>query len=100
MGRYKQLILKDETTKRAEEVDFIVEESSQQIQADILATKKQIASCKREVEAAKGSIPFSPKKVIEKQVELEGYEKGLEMLVSLSTELFSDADVDLDVIIP
>lgn len=93
MANYKTLISKDESSKKAEDINFAVEEASQQMQADILATKKQIATCGRELTNAKSAFPFSPKAVLEKQVELEGYEKGLEYLLKINEELFGKEDV-------
>lgn len=90
---YKSLISQDENSKKVQDIEFAVEEASQQMQADILATKKQIATCKRDLGKAKCAFPFSPKAVLEKQVELEGYEKGLEYLLKINEELFGKEEV-------
>lgn len=90
---YKALISQDDASKKVQDIEFAVEEASQQMQADILATKKQIATCKRELTQSKSAFPFSPKSVLEKQVELEGYEKGLEYLLKINEELFGKEDV-------
>jgi hypothetical protein len=89
-NKYRSLISKSDSEKQLESLDFTTEEASQQMQADILATKKEIASAKRDLEESKSAVPFSPKKAIEKQMELEAYEKGLSLLLALNEELFKD----------
>lgn len=70
------------------EIQFQVEESEQQLQSDMIATRKSIAAKKRSLEIAKNAFPLNSKFIIDTQVELEGLEEGLKRLTALKTELF------------
>jgi multidrug efflux pump subunit AcrA (membrane-fusion protein) len=74
--------------KDKQELQFKVEESEQQLAADILATKRSLAKANKELLQAKSAYPFDSKKIINAQLEVEGLEDGLSRLVNLQQELF------------
>ena len=82
----KKLMSSEEMTQK--EVEFKVEETKLQLQADILATKQSIAKIEGELELIKHTYPLSGKEIINLQVELESYKDGLTRLEALMTELF------------
>lgn len=90
---YKALLLRDDEQKFSESIEFAVEEAKQQIDADILATKRSLSTSKMDLQQLKGKTPFSAKALVEKHVEVEGYEKGLKILELYKSELFSDDSV-------
>jgi hypothetical protein len=69
-------------------VEFQVEEAQQQLQADVLATKRSLASSKQSLLAAKSARPFNSQDVINAQLQIEGLEDGLKRLNGLLAELF------------
>jgi hypothetical protein len=69
-------------------VEFQVEEAQQQLQADVLATKRSLASSRQSLLAAKSARPFNSQNVINQQLQIEGLEDGLNRLNGLLAELF------------
>lgn len=86
--KYKELLSQSESQKDQQELEFKVEEAKQQLAQDQLATKKELARVKRELNIAKSSFPLESAKIIELQNEIEAYEKGLSRLEELEKELF------------
>ena len=87
-GKYATLISKSKDELDAEALELNVEEGKQNIDGDILATKRQIAAVKLKLKNAKSSIPLVPTDVVKIKQELEGYENGLKVLEELKEELF------------
>jgi hypothetical protein len=87
-GKYRALISKSDDAKNQEQVGFAEEEAKQSIEADILATKREIASQNRNVANAKAKVPFNSGAIVAEMDKLEGLSKGLAKLEALKTELF------------
>ena len=87
-SKYKDLLQQSQQEKDAQQVEFQVEEAQQQLQADILATKRSLASSKQALLIAKSAQPFNSQKVIDHQLHIEGLEDGLRRLNGLLEELF------------
>lgn len=86
---YRSNITQDKSQLEAEQVEFTVEDGKQSIDADILATKKDINIVKGEIAKAKRAIPFDSSAVLKQIVKKEGLEKGLKLLEDLKEELSS-----------
>jgi hypothetical protein len=86
--KYKELILESKEEQDIQEVEFEVEASKQQLESDILATKKSLASRGRDLLMAKRRRPFDSQSVIDVQVSIEQLEDGLSRLEKLKEELF------------
>ena len=86
--KYKDLLQQSQQEKDAQQVEFQVEEALQQLQADVLATKRSLASSKQVLLAAKSARPFDSQAVINAQLQIEGLEDGLRRLNGLLEELF------------
>ena len=88
VSKYKDRLQKSQQEKETEEVSFQVEEAEQQLQSDILATKKSAASKAKELNRLKDTFPLDSDAIIAAQVELEGLKDGLKRLEALKEELF------------
>lgn len=86
--KYVDLLRQSQSDREAEDVQFKAEEASQQLQADILATNRSIASAKKKIVDLERGYPFNAKSIIEAQVELEGLQDGLIRLNELKKRLF------------
>ena len=51
-------------------------------------TKRKISALKRELKFLKSAVPFDASAIIDKQLEMESFEQGLERLLTLEKELF------------
>lgn len=87
---YRKNLEKNEQEIELELLDFKEEEALQQINADILATKKSINRCKQAIMKAESEFPFSSEKIIKAELEKEGYEAGLKRLQSIKKRLFGE----------
>ena len=86
--QYEKLLKQSQAEKDTQEIQFQVEEVHQQLQSDILATKRELAKANRELFKAKSSYPFNAQKVIDAQMNIESFENGLQRLEALVEELF------------
>ena len=86
--KYKDLLLQSSEQKEAQEVEFKVEEMQQSLDADILATKRSLASEKASLVRLKSSFPLNVQAVIDTQLRIESLEDGLKRLGDLKAELF------------
>ena len=86
--KYKDLLQQSQKEKDEQQVEFQVEEAQQQLQADVLATKRSLASSRQVLLAAKSARPFDSQAVINAQLQIEGLEDGLNRLNGLLAELF------------
>lgn len=86
--KYKDLLLQSSQEKEAQEVEFRVEEMSQSLDADILATKRSLASEKASLVRLKSSFPLHVQQIIDTQLRIESLEDGLKRLGDLKAELF------------
>jgi hypothetical protein len=71
-----------------EELDFSIEEASQQVDADITATKKELSNAKKQLKAALRANPIDVKQIFEAEDKIEGYEAGLKRLNNFKSERF------------
>lgn len=87
-AKYKDLISKDNEQKNQEQLDLFNEESEMNIQNSILATKKEIAQVKRQLEDKKSEKPLNPEETIKVSQKLKALQNGLQALEDLKSELF------------
>ena len=64
----------------------MVDEAKLQFDADVLNTKRALATKKAELEEAKTSYPLDTLKIINLQIEVESLQDGLSRLIALKTE--------------
>jgi len=88
VSQYQGNLLKSEKSKEQEQVGFMVEEQEQLLAGTVLKTKQLIAAARKDLAGLKDSYPLNPQDIIDKQIDLEGLEDGLERLISLQKELF------------
>lgn len=86
--KYQQLLQQSQQEKDQQALEFQVEEAKQQLEADILATKRSLAASKQDLLKAKSAQPFDAQKIINIQIRVEGLEDGLSRLLNLMEELF------------
>ena len=86
--KYKDLLLQSSQDREEQEVEFKVEEMAQSLDADILATKRSLASEKANLVRYKSQFPLDAQKVINTQIKIESLEDGLKRLDQLKSELF------------
>lgn len=86
--KYKDLLLQSSQEREEQEVEFKVEEMHQSLDADILATKRSLASEKANLVRHKSSFPLDAQSVVNSQIKIEGLEDGLKRLNELREELF------------
>ena len=86
--KYQDLLQQSQQEKDQQALEFQVEEARQQLEADILATKRSLAANKQDLLKAKSAQPFDAQKIIDIQIRVEGLEDGLSRLLDLMEELF------------
>ena len=86
--KYQDLLQQSQQEKDQQALEFQVEEAKQQLEADILATKRSLAASKQDLLKAKSAQPFDAQKIINIQIRVEGLEDGLSRLLNLMEELF------------
>jgi hypothetical protein len=64
----------------------MVDEAKLQFDADVLNTKRALATKKAELEEAKTSYPIDTLKIINLQIEVESLQDGLSRLMELKKE--------------
>jgi hypothetical protein len=64
----------------------MVDEAKLQFDADVLNTKRALATKKAELEEAKTSYPIDTLKIINLQIEVESLQDGLNRLMELKKE--------------
>lgn len=80
----KELLSAEELNQQ--EVSYMVDEAKLQFDADVLNTKRALATKKAELEEAKTSYPIDTQKIINLQIEVESFEDGLRRLEILRKE--------------
>lgn len=85
---YAQRLNQSAQEIEAQELGFQVEEGSQQLQADVLATRKLIAALGQKLNKAKSARPFNSANILNAQRDLEDQLDNLRRLEDLQTELF------------
>ena len=80
----KELLSAEELNQQ--EVSYMVDEAKLQFDADVLNTKRALATKKAELEEAKTSYPIDTLKIINLQIEVESLEDGLKRLEILRKE--------------
>lgn len=86
--KYADRLALSKDQKSAQELSFKVEEAKQDMDAAILTQKKAIAQAERELNEAKNQEEISFKAILDAQLNLEDYKRGLAALENLKTELF------------
>lgn len=71
-----------------EEMGFLIEEASQQVDADITATKKDLSSAKKQLKAALRANPINVSSIFDAEDQIEGYEAGLKRLSKFKEDRF------------
>ena len=80
----KELLSEEELNQQ--EVSYMVDEAKLQFDADVLNTKRALATKKAELEEAKTSYPIDTLKIINLQIEVESLQDGLSRLMELKKE--------------
>jgi hypothetical protein len=80
----KELLSAEELNQQ--EVSYMVDEAKLQFDADVLNTKRALATKKAELEEAKTSYPIDTLKIINLQIEVESLQDGLSRLMELKKE--------------
>ena len=80
----KELLSTEELNQQ--EVSYMVDEAKLQFDADVLNTKRALATKKAELEEAKTSYPIDTQKIINLQIDVEAYQDGLNRLMELKKE--------------
>ena len=80
----KELLSTEELNQQ--EVSYMVDEAKLQFDADVLNTKRALATKKAELAEAKTSYPLDTLKIINLQIEVEAYQDGLSRLMELKKE--------------
>jgi hypothetical protein len=80
----KELLSEEELNQQ--EVSYMVDEAKLQFDADVLNTKRALATKKAELEEAKTSYPIDTLKIINLQIEVESLQDGLNRLMELKKE--------------
>lgn len=80
----KELLSAEELNQQ--EVSYMVDEAKLQFDADVLNTKRALATKKAELDEAKTSYPIDTQKIINLQIEVESFEYGLRRLEILRKE--------------
>lgn len=80
----KELLSAEELNQQ--EVSYMVDEAKLQFDADVLNTKRALATKKAELEEAKTSYPLDSQKIINLQIDVEAYQDGLNRLMELKKE--------------
>ena len=91
MATYLELLKKDKGTQEDEQFGFQAEEAKQQLDVDLLATRKALSKAKRRVKELKGAVPLSVPAIVDALDEVAAYEKGLSAMTELQAELFPSA---------
>ena len=69
------------------EVEFLVEDQKLQLQSDVLATKRDLAAAKMQLDDLKTDYPLDIDAIIATQLKIEALEDGLTRLSKLQEEL-------------
>ena len=80
----KELLSAEELNQQ--EVSYMVDEAKLQFDADVLNTKRALATKKAELDEVKTSYPIDTLKIINLQIEVESLEEGLKRLEILKKE--------------
>ena len=80
----KELLSAEELNQQ--EVSYMVDEAKLQFDADVLNTKRALATMKAEREEAKTTYPIDTQKIINLQIDVEAYQDGLRRLMELKKE--------------
>ena len=86
--KYKELLQLSDKEKESTEIEFQVEQTKLQLQADLLSTKQSLVAKQKEVAVVRGTFPFSTQRVINLQIEVESLEDGVKRIEKLQSELF------------
>ena len=84
---YKTKQLIDQETIDQKEIDFAVEETSLNLQQDIVATKRELEKAKMRLEIVKSTYPLDVDAYIEAKNDVLSCETGLKDLEELKKEL-------------
>jgi hypothetical protein len=88
VSKYHELRLQSKEEREEVEVGFQVEETQQQLESAILATRRELAKAKKDKNALLGAYPLNPQAVIDKDIHIESLEDGIKRLNELKNLLF------------
>ena len=87
LPKYADLIAQSAEEKEQEVNEMAIEEGKLSLDADILATKKELQAATRRLANAMGAVPFNSQMIVSAQVEVDSLNEGLERLEKLK-EMF------------
>lgn len=82
---YKKRELLEQDSQK--DVSFMVEETSLNIQQDVIATKRELKKVQSEIQDLKSSYPLDVPKYLALKAKEEGLTKGLSLIAELQQEL-------------
>lgn len=86
---YRDLIApKSQNEQLKEELDLKVTESKASLEVTIATTKKDLATAKRRLDAAKSAYPYSVQNEMDAAEEVEQLERGLQFAINVLEERF------------
>ena len=83
MAKYRTLLNKSKEVADKEELSFKVEESEQQLSADILATKRSLSAAKRKLASVSGAFPFDAQNILNAEDNVSDIESSIKRLEGL-----------------
>ena len=86
--KLRELYQMSQEDRDQEELDFSIEEASQQVDADLTATKKELSSAKKQLKDAFRANPINVSSIFDAEDKIEGYEAGLKRLNKFKEERF------------
>lgn len=84
----KYIDLISRTPNAQEQLSNMNEDASLQLQSDILATRRALASYQASLKTAKSAVPYNTGNIMDAMQLVEGTERGLIKLEELKKELF------------
>ena len=88
-SKYQSLLQQSQEEKDQQDIQYKVEETRQQLQADLLASNRSLATNKRKLQELKSEYPLKTQDIISLEVTIEGQIEGIKRLKALEAELFS-----------
>ena len=87
-SKFAQLLQQSPSERDSKDREYRVREAELQLDADILATERSIATAEKKYEEVVMATPFNSQNIINAKNQIEAAKAGLEALQELKAELF------------